>query len=80
MELSTKLVWLRLESNIYGSPEGYINQYDDLLQNLEVSREPLSAGQKMALFLSGIQYGKYDAYKTVCKSYQYDFQKCVLEL
>ena len=56
------------------------SQYEDLIQNLEEAGEPLSSGQKTAFFLSGIQDRKYDAYKTVCKSCQYDFEKCVLEL
>jgi len=79
-ELLTKLVCLRLEPNTHGGPEGYISQYEDLIQQLEEAGEPLSKGQKTAFFLTGILDPKYDAYKTVCKSCQYDFEKCVLEL
>jgi hypothetical protein len=79
-ELLTKLVCLRLEPNAHGGPEGYISQYQDLIQQLEEAGEPLSKGQKTAFFLTGIQDPKYNAYKTVCKSCQYDFEKCVLEL
>ena len=67
-ELLTKLVCLRLERNTYGGSEGYISQYEDLIQNLEEAGEPLSSGQKTASFLSGFQDRKYDGYKTVCKS------------
>ena len=75
-----KLVNLKLKPNSFGGAEKYISEYEDILLKLEEAGDPLSDNQKTTMFLDGIYDRNYDAYKTLCKSEDYNFDKCIREL
>ena len=69
-----------LTSNNVNGVDTYVSKFEEYCLKLEEVGSPIPDIQKVSYFLNGIQDNCFHTVKTICRSNNYGYEKCVLEL